>query len=91
MIHQTVKIAHQHNIWVGLCGELASEPLAVPVLIGLGLDEVSLNPQAIPALKTAISQLNLKEVEAITTEVLQQQGAEEVRQILKQLLAKRKN
>jgi len=41
-------------------------------------------------LKTAISQLTLKEAEAITTEVLQQQGAEEVRQILKQLLAKRK-
>ena len=73
MIHQTVKIAHQHNIWVGLCGELASEPLAAPILLGLGLDEVSLNPQAIPAFKTAISQLTLKEAEAITIKVLQQQ------------------
>ena len=91
MIHQTVRTAHQHNIWVCLCGVLASEPLAVPVLLGLGLDEVSLNPQAIPAFKKAIAQLTLKEAEAITSKVLQQQGAEEVREILKQLLAKRKH
>ena len=91
MIHQTVQIAHQHNIWVGLCGELASEIIAAPILLGLGLDEVSLNPHAIPAFKKAIAQLTVAEAKAITKEVLRQQGVEEVRKILKQLLAKRKH
>ncbi|AFY58457.1 phosphotransferase system HPr (HPr) family protein [Rivularia sp. PCC 7116] len=82
MIHQTVKIAHQHNIWVGLCGELASEIIAAPILLGLGLDEVSLNPQKIPEFKKAIAQLTLKEAEAITNEVIQLDEAVEVRERL---------
>ena len=82
MIQQTVQIAHQHKIWVGLCGELASEIIAAPILLGLGLDEVSLNPQGIPALKKAIAQLTIAQAQAITKEVLQQQGADEVREIL---------
>ena len=82
MIHQTVEIAHQHNIWVGLCGELASEIIAAPILLGLGLDEVSLNPQAIPALKRAIANFSVSEAEAITGEILQLEGAEEVREVL---------
>ena len=82
MIHQTVQIAHQHKIWVGLCGELASEIIAAPILLGLGLDEVSLNPQAIPAFKKAISQLTVADAEAITNEVIQLDEAAEVREIL---------
>lgn len=59
MIQQTVQAAHQAGIWVGLCGELAADPLAAPILLGLGLDQVSLNPQAIPGFKQAIAQLTM--------------------------------
>ncbi|MBV6628140.1 MAG: phosphoenolpyruvate--protein phosphotransferase [Rivularia sp. (in: Bacteria)] len=82
MIHQTVQTAHQHNIWVGLCGELASEIIAAPILLGLGLDEVSLNPHAIPAFKKAIAQLTSSEAEAITNEIIQLDEAAEVRERL---------
>ncbi|MEM9923409.1 MAG: phosphoenolpyruvate--protein phosphotransferase [Cyanobacteria bacterium P01_D01_bin.50] len=82
MIHQTVQIAHQYNIWVGLCGELASETIAAPILLGLGLDEVSLNPPAIPAFKKAISRFSVAEAEAITNEVIQLDEATEVREML---------
>jgi phosphocarrier protein FPr len=51
MICQTVKTAHQAGIWAGICGELAADPLAMPILLGLGRDGFSLNPQAILALK----------------------------------------
>ncbi len=51
MICQTVKTAHQAGIWAGICGELAADPLAMPILLGLGRDGLSLNPQAILALK----------------------------------------
>ena len=82
MIQQTVEAAHATGIWVGLCGEIAADPLAAPILLGLGLDEVSLNPQAIPAFKGAIAQLTMPQAEAIATAALQQDSAAKVREIV---------
>ncbi|MBD2431708.1 MULTISPECIES: phosphoenolpyruvate--protein phosphotransferase [Fischerella] len=82
MIQQTVEAAHAAGIWVGLCGEIAADPLAAPILLGLGLDEVSLNPQAIPAFKGAIAQLTMPQAQAIVTAALQQDSATKVREIV---------
>ncbi|MDZ8189434.1 MAG: phosphoenolpyruvate--protein phosphotransferase [Nostoc sp. ChiSLP02] len=82
MVQQTVEAAHGLGISVGLCGELAADPLATPILLGLGLDELSVNPQSIPAIKQAIHQLSLKESEAIVALALQQDSVEEVREII---------
>jgi phosphocarrier protein FPr len=71
MIQQTVNAAHNRGIWVGVCGELASSPLATPILVGLGVDELSMNPPAIPAVKAAVARLTMSEAEAIAREVLQ--------------------
>ncbi len=79
MIHQTVQAAHKADIWVGLCGELAADPLATPILLGLGLDELSLNSQAIPALKQAISHLTVAEAEAIAQAAMKLDDAAKVR------------
>jgi multiphosphoryl transfer protein len=79
MIQQTIQAAHTAGIWVGLCGELAADPLATPILLGLGLDELSVNPQSIPTLKQAIAQLSVTEAEAIATLALQQDSANHVR------------
>lgn len=46
--------AHRHGKPVAVCGELAADPVAVPVLIGLGVDELSLAPHAIPNVKAVI-------------------------------------
>jgi phosphocarrier protein FPr len=85
MIHQTVQAARQAGIWVSICGELAAEPLATPILLGLGLDELSLAPQAIPALKQRIAQLTLAEAEAIAASALQLDSATQVRTLVSQL------
>ncbi|WP_315786468.1 phosphoenolpyruvate--protein phosphotransferase [Fischerella sp. JS2] len=82
MIQQTVEAGHAAGIWVGLCGEIAADPLAAPILLGLGLDEVSLNPQAIPAFKGAIAQLTMPQAQAIVTAALQQDSAAKVREIV---------
>ncbi|MBH8553395.1 phosphoenolpyruvate--protein phosphotransferase [Nostocaceae cyanobacterium CENA357] len=84
MIRQTVQAAHTAGIWVGLCGELAAHPLAAPILLGLGLDELSVNPQSIPILKQAIARLSVTEAEAIATLALQQDSANHVRALLQQ-------
>jgi phosphocarrier protein FPr len=86
MIQQTVTAAHNAGIWVGVCGELASSGLATPILVGLGVDELSMNAPAIPAVKATISKLTMKEAEAIAFNVLQLDCAEEVRQYVAQQL-----
>jgi len=82
MICQTIQAAHQAGIGVGLCGELAADPLAVPILLGLGLDEFSLNSQAIPRLKQQITHLTLAEAKAIATSALQLDSATQVRALV---------
>jgi phosphocarrier protein FPr len=57
LIRQVVDEAHRHGKSVSVCGELAADPVAVPVLIGLGVDELSLTPHAIPAVKAIIRKL----------------------------------
>ncbi len=82
MVQQTVQAAHAAGIPVGLCGELAADPLATTILLGLGLDELSVNPQSIPAIKQAIHQLSLEESEAIAASALQQDSPEDVRELI---------
>jgi multiphosphoryl transfer protein len=82
MVQQTVQAAHAAGISVGLCGELAADTLATPILLGLGLDELSVNPQSIPAIKQTIHHLSLKESEAIALLALQQDSPEHVRELI---------
>ncbi|MBE9036335.1 phosphoenolpyruvate--protein phosphotransferase [aff. Roholtiella sp. LEGE 12411] len=82
MVQQTVQAAHAAGIWVGLCGELAANPLAVPILLGLGLDELSVNPQAIAVVKQAIAQLTVIEAQAIAALALQQDSPDQVRALI---------
>ncbi|BAZ01967.1 phosphoenolpyruvate-protein phosphotransferase [Tolypothrix tenuis PCC 7101] len=81
MVQQTVQAGHAAGIWVGLCGELAADPSATEILLGLGLDELSVNPQAIPILKQAIAQLTISECQAIAASALQLDSATHVRQL----------
>lgn len=58
LIKNTVEVAHKQGIEVALCGEMASEPLFIPVLVGLGIDELSMNPYSIPRAKSVIRKLD---------------------------------
>jgi phosphotransferase system enzyme I (PtsI) len=61
LIKMTVDAAHQNNIWVGVCGEMASELTLVPILLGLGVDELSATPSAVPQIKFLIRRLKMEE------------------------------
>ncbi|MGH2524175.1 MAG: phosphoenolpyruvate--protein phosphotransferase, partial [Anaerolineales bacterium] len=58
LIQQVAEAAHAQGKWVGVCGELAGDPLAVPLLVGLGVDELSMNPPAIPRAKQIVRALD---------------------------------
>jgi phosphoenolpyruvate-protein phosphotransferase len=82
LIASTVKAAHAHGKWVGVCGALASETLAVPLLLGLGVDELSVSVPLIPAIKATIREVNLKDCQVTAQQLLSLESAEQVRDTL---------
>lgn len=82
LIHQTVVAAHSAGKQVSMCGELAGNPLASSLLVGLGLDELSMSAASIPAVKAAIRQVSLFEAKEIAQRVLAQNTLEDVHHIL---------
>jgi phosphoenolpyruvate-protein kinase (PTS system EI component) len=82
LIGSVIEAAHAHGKWVGLCGELAGDPVAAPVLLGLGLDEWSMNPPAIPLVKERVRALSREDCKAIAQRCLQATSPTAVREIL---------
>ena len=82
LIQMVVEAAHSHKRRVGLCGELAGDPLAIPILLGLGLDELSMTPKAIPTCKQQIRSYSLADAREIAQQALKLRNAEEVRALL---------
>jgi len=79
MIAMTCEGALKHGKWVGVCGGLASDLLVIPVLIGLGVVELSVSVPAIPAVKALVRRLSLPECKVLAQEVIQMGTAAEVR------------
>jgi phosphocarrier protein FPr len=79
LIAHTVKGAQQHDRWVGVCGGIASDPQAVPILIGLGVRELSVSIPAIPAIKAQIRTLSFADCQALAQQALALDTAAAVR------------
>ncbi len=71
LIQLTVEAAHRHGIWVGVCGEMAGDPVLVPLLLGLGVDELSVSPPIIPQIKYLIRRLKLEDAKKLAEFALQ--------------------
>jgi multiphosphoryl transfer protein len=82
LIRDVVDAGHARRRWVGVCGELAADPLAIPLLVGLGVDELSMNAVAIPRAKQIIRDLDQAAVQTLAGQVLQVGDAEGVRALL---------
>jgi phosphoenolpyruvate-protein phosphotransferase len=80
LIRRVVKAAHKQGKWVGVCGELAGDPTAVPVLVGLGVDELSMNAVAIPQAKAIIRSLQLTDAQLLASQLLDLTDAPTARQ-----------
>ncbi len=82
MIQQVVISARHAGIKVALCGEMAGDPLCAFILVGLGLDELSMNAQSIPIIKKIIRSISMKEAKADLEHIMQLQTAREVRKFI---------
>ncbi len=86
MLRDTIQAGRQAGIGVCLCGELAADTLATPVLIGMGLEEFSVSAKLIPELKQSIARWTLSEAEAIAREALALDSSETIRRFLSNTL-----
>jgi phosphotransferase system enzyme I (PtsI) len=86
LIKKVIDSGHQAHIWVGLCGELAADPLAIPLLIGLGIDELSMNPASIPKAKMILRSITIPECEEIANNALGFRTALEVKRYLRRTI-----
>lgn len=81
LIDQTTQAAHANGKWVGVCGELAGDPVAVPLLVGLGIDELSMSSPAIPRAKQIIRTLDKAALQIQAQAALGLETAAQVRQM----------
>lgn len=79
LIDITVRAAHAHGKWVGVCGELAADPQAVPVLVGLGVDELSVSASGIAEVKAEVRALAFSDAQALAQQALRAATAAQVR------------
>ncbi|MCB0000617.1 MAG: hypothetical protein KDE56_32855, partial [Anaerolineales bacterium] len=79
LIHTTAEAAHRAGKWVGVCGELGADPQALPILLGLGVDELSVNVPALATVKAQIRGLQLADARTLAQQALQCRTAAEVR------------
>lgn len=88
LIKMTIEGAHKEGKWAGMCGAMAGEEYAAPILLGLGLDEFSMSATQILKARKIINGLSKKEMEELAAEAVNKQTADEVLEFVKAKLAK---
>jgi phosphotransferase system enzyme I (PtsI) len=78
LIQMTVSAAHRNGIWVGVCGQMAGEPSVVPLLLGLGVDELSTPCPSVPQIKFLIRRLRFSETQALADFALQSESPADI-------------
>ncbi|EQB37399.1 MULTISPECIES: phosphoenolpyruvate--protein phosphotransferase [Virgibacillus] len=84
LIHNVIEAAHQEGKWAGMCGEMAGDSIAIPILLGLGLDEFSMSATSILPARTQILRLSKEEMTAYKEQILSMGTAEEVVEFIKE-------
>ncbi|MBI4662328.1 MAG: phosphoenolpyruvate--protein phosphotransferase [Verrucomicrobia bacterium] len=78
LIKMTVEAGHRNGIWVGVCGEMAGDPSLVPILLGLGVDELSTSPSVVPQIKFLIRRLKIGETKELAEWALTRESGAEI-------------
>jgi phosphotransferase system enzyme I (PtsI) len=82
LIRMTIESAHQWGVSVAVCGEMGGDPAAALLLVGLGLDELSMTPSFIPAVKRLIRTVSMEQAQRIAERALECGTASEVKEII---------
>lgn len=85
LINMVIKAAHQEGKWVGMCGEMAGDKWAIPILLGLGLDEFSMSATSILPARNQISQLSREKINSHIESILNIETAAEVKKYVEEM------
>lgn len=85
-LRHIVDAAHRKNIWVGVCGEMAGDPLATVFLVGIGIDELSVIPPVLPEIKKIIRSIKLKDAKRVADKVCTLHTEAEIRAFLSSII-----
>lgn len=88
LVKMTIDGAHKHGKWCGMCGEMAGDEIAAPVLLGLGLDEFSMSATSILRARKMINGLNYEEMKKMASEALELDTLDEVTDLVKKTISK---
>ncbi len=83
-IKEVVRAAKNQGRWVGICGELGGNPLAIPLLVGLGVTELSMSPRAIAEASWLIREITLNDAEALADRILELDTDKKIRKVLRE-------
>lgn len=86
LIRGCVEAAHNNGIWVGMCGEMAGDPLYAPLLVGMGVDELSVAASSLPRVKEVIRRMKLTEAQELAAATLHANQSRDVMAMLNALL-----
>lgn len=85
LVKMVIDAAHQEGRWVGMCGEMAGDSTAIPLLLGLGLDEFSMSATSILPARSQIMKLSQVEMQKLAKQALQLQTAEQVVELVRSI------
>jgi phosphotransferase system enzyme I (PtsI) len=85
LLERTIKAARKRKRWVGICGEMAGDPLATLLLIGMGVDELSTVPSMVPEIKSIIRSTSYAYAKRTAAKALKMKTGSEVRRYLEQI------
>ncbi len=86
MIKHTIDAGHKRKVWVGMCGEMAGDPIATILLVGMGINELSVVPSVLPEVKKIIRSIRFKEAQLIARRAMSLGTPEEVFEYLRRTL-----
>lgn len=89
LIRQVVNVGQAAGIPVGMCGEMAGDPASIPILVGLGLNELSMNALSIPIVKKIVRSISFDECAELTRKAFQMQEAREIHDLIDNWITRR--
>jgi phosphotransferase system enzyme I (PtsI) len=85
-LRRIIERGHQEHVWVGMCGQMAADPLATMLLLGLGLDEFSVVPTVLPEIKKIVRSIHFTEAKEVAKKLFTMQTEDEITSYLKTLM-----
>ncbi|WP_209122025.1 phosphoenolpyruvate--protein phosphotransferase [Alkalihalobacillus sp. BA299] len=83
LVNMVIEAAHKEGKWAGMCGEMAGDEIAIPILLGLGLDEFSMSATSVLPARSQVAKLSKQELKTFSKEMLMKSTAEEVEEAVK--------